>query len=81
LVQVEAVGVTLPGLFHLADAKLPARPGGEIAGRVSAIGAEVTRFSVGQAVAGLTMFGAMAEYTVAPVVLLDAIPEWLLLRR
>lgn len=75
LLQVEAVGVTLPGLFHLRDLELPQRPGGELAGRVVAVGDGVEGFPVGQRVAGLTMTGAMAEYAVAPAVLLDVVPD------
>jgi NADPH2:quinone reductase len=75
LVEVEAVGVTLPGLMHLRDLPLPQRPGGELAGRIVALGPDVAGFTVGQRVTGLTMNGAMAEYAVAPVVLLDAVPD------
>ncbi|MFF0267875.1 zinc-binding alcohol dehydrogenase family protein [Kribbella sp. NPDC004536] len=75
LLEVDAVGVTLPGLFHLRDLELPQRPGGELAGRVVAVGDGVEGFAVGQRVAGLTMSGAMADYAVAPAALLDVVPE------
>ncbi|HWD81265.1 MAG TPA: zinc-binding dehydrogenase [Kribbella sp.] len=75
LLQIEAVGVTLPGLLHLRDLDLPQRPGGELAGRVVAVGDGVEGFAEGQRVAGLTMTGAMAEYAVAPAVLLDVVPD------
>ncbi|MFD7155339.1 alcohol dehydrogenase catalytic domain-containing protein [Kribbella sp. NPDC059898] len=60
LVQVEAVGVTLPGLYHLRDLELPQRPGGESAGRVVAVGTGVDGLVVGQRVVGLAMSGAIA---------------------
>jgi NADPH2:quinone reductase len=75
LIQVEAAGVTLPGLRHLRDLPLPQRPGGELAGRVVSVGSGVDGFTAGQRVAGLTMTGAMAEYAVAPAMMLDAVPD------
>jgi NADPH:quinone reductase-like Zn-dependent oxidoreductase len=73
-VAVEAAGVTLPGLFHLRDAPLPQRPGGEFAGRVVALGDEVSGFAVGQSVAGVAMSGVLAEYAIALPALLTAVP-------
>jgi NADPH:quinone reductase len=70
LIQVEAAGVNFIDLYQRAGAyKLatPFVPGQEAAGRIAALGARVTGFTVGDRVAcyyaGL---GAYAEYAIAP---------------
>jgi NADPH2:quinone reductase len=66
LVAVKAAGVNFPDGLIIQDKyqikpPLPFTPGGELAGTVLAIGAEVTRFAVGQPVIGFTGWGAFAE--------------------
>jgi NADPH:quinone reductase-like Zn-dependent oxidoreductase len=55
------------GLFGAGSPALPYIPGSAFAGVVSALGAGVSRFQVGQAVFGRTTNGAYAEYTTTAV--------------
>ncbi len=70
LVEVKAAAVTFPDTLMLEDkyqfkAPPPYVPGGEVAGVVSAVGADVTGFSVGdRVVGGLGTTGGMAELAV-----------------
>ena len=79
LVEVAATGVNLSDWECLVGSPLYARMGGlrtpaqrtlgsDIAGRVAAVGAEVTRFELGDEVYGdnLALSGGFAEYAVAP---------------
>ncbi len=74
LVDVEAIGVNYAdclvrrGLYASAKVYVgwPITPGFEVAGRVAAIGAGVTQWSVGQDVVALTRFGAYCEALVVP---------------
>lgn len=76
LVDVEAVGVTLPVVRQTREgAPLPHVPGGEIAGRVAAVGRDVTGWRVGQRVTGLAFAGAYAESAVIPVAFATAVPD------
>lgn len=68
-IEVEAIGVNYAdgiirmGLYESAK-KLhgyPITPGFEVAGRISALGAQVTGFELGQRVIGLTLFGGYAS--------------------
>ncbi|SFM38795.1 NADPH:quinone oxidoreductase family protein [Marinobacter zhejiangensis] len=54
---------------------MPFAPGGEMSGEVIDIGDKVTRFKVGDRVAGLTGFGAFAEELVVPEQNLLPVPE------
>lgn len=75
LVRVRAVGVnpvdaaTRAGYFSLIT-EPPAVPGWDVAGVVEAVGADATRFAVGDAVFGLPRFpkpaGTYAEYVTVP---------------
>lgn len=56
LVRAEAVGVTLPVVRKVREAREPIALGGEIAGEVLALGAGVTGYAVGDRVTGL-VFG------------------------
>ncbi|MFD9123765.1 zinc-binding alcohol dehydrogenase family protein [Kitasatospora sp. NPDC059571] len=78
LVRTEAAGVTLPVLKVLrghGSAPLPYEPGGDLVGRVRAIGPGVTTLRVGDRVGGLAFSGAYADVVVAPAELLAPVPE------
>ncbi|MDD3354875.1 NADPH:quinone oxidoreductase family protein [Zoogloea sp.] len=66
IVQVEAAGVNyydtliVQGRYQLKPG-LPFSPGGEFAGRISAIGAQVEGFQLGQRVLAFNSFGGYAE--------------------
>ncbi|MEM9562269.1 MAG: NADPH:quinone oxidoreductase family protein [Actinomycetota bacterium] len=70
LVEVKAAAVTFPDTLMLEDkyqfkAPPPYIPGGEVAGVVTALGADVGGFAVGdRVVGGLTTTGGMAELAV-----------------
>jgi NADPH2:quinone reductase len=73
LIRVQAVGINRPDVLQRSGSYPPppgANPllGLEASGEVVAIGAEVTRFAVGDKVCALTNGGAYAEYCVAPAV-------------
>ena len=71
LIEVKAAPVTFPDTLMLEDkyqfkAHLPYIPGGEVAGTVTAIGADVTGIEVGErVVSGLGAVGGYAEFAVA----------------
>ncbi len=81
LIEVEAAGVTLPvvRLTHGSRAghpvPLPHAPGGEVAGRVAAIGAGVSGWRVGQRAAGLAFTGAYAELAVLQAAMAAPVPR------
>ena len=88
LVEVVATSVNLsdwegllgsPAYARLGGLRRPARPvlGSDIAGRVAAVGAGVTRFRTGDDVYGdnLGLKGGFAEYAVAPESVLAPKPE------
>ncbi len=70
-VRVKAAGLNFPdtliieGKYQLKP-NMPFSPGGEMAGEVVAVGDKVTRFKVGDRVAGLTGYGAFAEEVIVP---------------
>ena len=72
LVEVKAAAVTFPDTLMLEDkyqfkAPPPYIPGGEVAGVVTAVGDDVTGFSVGdRVVGGLGTTGGMAELAAVP---------------
>jgi NADPH:quinone reductase len=74
LLELAAVGVTLPVVRLARDGgsgvALPHVPGGDVAGRVVAVGAGVTGFHVGQRAAGIAFAGAYAQYAAVPAALL-----------
>jgi NADPH2:quinone reductase len=76
LVEVDAIGVSLPivRLSRSEGAELPQVPGGEVVGRVAAIGPQVTGFEIGQRVAGLAFTGAYAEFTRVAAPFLAPVP-------
>ncbi|WP_198146975.1 NADPH:quinone oxidoreductase family protein [Marinobacter psychrophilus] len=79
-VRVKAAGLNFPdtliieGKYQLKPA-LPFSPGGEMSGEVIAVGEKVTRFKVGDRVAGLTGYGAFAEEVIVPEHNLLLLPE------
>ncbi|WP_030662485.1 quinone oxidoreductase family protein [Streptomyces cellulosae] len=62
LVRCQSVGVTLPMVRKVTEAAGPVPLGGEIAGEVVAVGAEVTRFRTGDRVTGLCFGHGYADY-------------------
>jgi NADPH:quinone reductase-like Zn-dependent oxidoreductase len=77
LVEVAAIGVSLPivRLSRSAGAELPQVPGGEVVGRVAAIGPGVAGFDLGQRVAGLAFTGAYAEFTCVATPFAAPVPD------
>lgn len=82
LVKVHAVGLNPVDVKLVAGGNVswayPHTLGLDVAGEVSAVGAEVTRFEVGQRVCGhgnLAENGAFAEYVVEPELALAEIPD------
>ncbi|MBI4045193.1 MAG: NADP-dependent oxidoreductase [Devosia nanyangense] len=59
------------------DTTLPVTTGNEFSGIIDALGADVTGFSPGDAVAGRRAFGAVAEYVIVPAVDIARKPETL----
>jgi len=77
-VRHDAIGVNFIDTYHrtgLYPVKLPCTPGGEAAGVVDAVGADVTRVKVGDRVAYAGGFGAYAEANVVPADRLVRLPD------
>ena len=77
-IQIEACGVNFIDVYLREGrypAKLPFIPGQEAAGTVIALGPDVTSVKVGDRVAWCHVMGTYAEFAVAPVSKLIAIPE------
>jgi NADPH:quinone reductase len=80
LIRVYAAGVNRPDIFQrqgLYPAPADASPilGLEVAGEISALGRNVTRWKVGDKVCALVSGGGYAEYAVAPVAQCLPVPE------
>lgn len=78
LIRHEAIGINFIETYQrtgLYPVKLPAIPGGEVAGRVEAVGEGVTRFGVGDRVATTNAGGAYAEASLVRADRAVAIPE------
>lgn len=77
LIEVDAIGVSLPivRLSRGHGGELPQVPGGEVVGRVAAIGPNVTGWAVGQRAAGLAFTGAYAEYATVAAPFLAPVPD------
>ena len=78
LIRHEAIGINFIDTYlrsGLYPSPLPARPGGEAAGVVEAVGDGVTRFKAGDRVATAAAAGSYAEYSVAPAEKAVAIPD------
>jgi NADPH:quinone reductase len=76
LVEVSAAGVSLPVVrgTRTASGPWPASPGGEVAGRVAALGPAVEGWDVGDRVVAVAFGGAYAEFAAVPVAFAAAIP-------
>jgi NADPH:quinone reductase-like Zn-dependent oxidoreductase len=74
LVRTEAVGVTLPAVRKVREAAEPVPLGGEVAGTVVDLGADVAEFAVGDRVTGLCFSHAYAELAVVRQDMASAIP-------
>ncbi|HVV21690.1 MAG TPA: zinc-binding dehydrogenase [Pseudonocardiaceae bacterium] len=75
LVEVAAVGVTLPVVRLVREGPLPILPGGEVAGRIVAIGPGVTGWRIGRRAAGLAFTGAYAEFAAVAAAFLTPVPD------
>ncbi|MFF7652090.1 zinc-binding alcohol dehydrogenase family protein [Streptomyces sp. NPDC007983] len=77
LLRTEAIGVTLPGVRRVRDTgtPLPGTFGGEVAGRVAALGDGVTGFAIGDRVTAISFSDSYADLTTAPVVTASPIPD------
>jgi len=83
MVETKAIGVNYADIVvrmgYYASAKKfvgwPITPGFEFSGRVSKIGKDTTKFSVGDRVLGLTRFDAYASHVVVPQHQLFKIPD------
>ncbi|MET3473439.1 NADPH2:quinone reductase [Novosphingobium sp. 1529] len=79
-IEVHACGLNYPDVIIIDDRyqfkpPRPFSPGGEVAGVVRAIGADVTAFAVGDRVIGLIGWGGLAEQVVAPAAKCLPMPE------
>ena len=76
LVRTECVGVSLGLVRMLRDGTVPAGgPGGEMVGRVAALGPGVTGYRVGERVGGVVFEGVHAEAVLAAPELIGPVPE------
>jgi NADPH2:quinone reductase len=80
LIAVKAVGVNYPDVIIIEDKyqfkpQRPFSPGGEIAGIVKAVGADVTGFSAGDRVIASTGWGGLAEEIAVGAVRVRKIPD------
>jgi NADPH2:quinone reductase len=82
LIRVKASAVNFPDLMqtrgeHQHKPALPFTPGMELAGEIVKLGEGVTGWKVGDAVAGGSRTGGMAEYAVSPAMALHRKPDTL----
>jgi NADPH:quinone reductase-like Zn-dependent oxidoreductase len=75
VVRAEAIGVTLPAVRKVREAREPAPLGGEVAGEVVALGVGVDGFALGDRVIGLCLGHGYADYAVLGAVMTAPIPE------
>jgi NADPH2:quinone reductase len=78
-IAVKAAGVNFPDTLIIQNKyqfkpALPFSPGGELAGTITALGAGVTGFAVGQDVIAFTGWGGFAEEVVADAIKLIPVP-------
>ncbi len=74
LIDVAAVGVTLPMVRKVREGSEPVALGGEVAGTVTALGEGVTEFAVGERVTGLCFGHGYAEQAVLRPAMTSRIP-------
>ncbi|HLI63202.1 MAG TPA: quinone oxidoreductase, partial [Terriglobales bacterium] len=80
LVRIEAIGVNFLEIYFRKGqykASLPMIPGSEAAGTVEELGAGVTGFAPGDAVASASILGSYAEYALVNAAQLVKVPEGL----
>lgn len=80
LIDVEACGVNFPDLLVVQGKyqtlpELPFSPGKEVAGRISAVGADVTELAVGTRVMAQVEYGGFREQVAAPAANCCPIPD------
>lgn len=75
LVDVEAIGVTLPTVRKVREADAPASLGGEVAGRVAAVGEGVSGFVIGDRVTGLCFSHGYADLAIVHEAMASRIPD------
>ncbi|MGW2488116.1 quinone oxidoreductase family protein [Streptomyces sp. NPDC001606] len=75
LVRCAAIGVTLPVVRKVTESAEPIPLGGELAGEVVAVGAGVTRFSVGDRVTGLCFGHGYADFAVLHEAMASPVPD------
>ncbi len=80
LIDVRAAGVNFPDVLqtygkYQFKPSLPFSPGGEVAGVVTAIGANVSSIAVGDRVAATMLHGAYAEKVVVPEMAVVKLPD------
>ncbi|MGW2619155.1 quinone oxidoreductase family protein [Streptomyces sp. NPDC001500] len=75
LLRCEAVGVTLPVVRKVAAAAPPIALGGEVAGRVTAVGGGVDRFRVGERVTGLCFGHGYADFALVRQTMASPVPD------
>jgi NADPH2:quinone reductase len=80
LIEVHAAGVNFPDTLiiqrkYQVQPELPFSPGGEVAGRVKALGAGVTGWNVGDRVVGSGPYGGFAQEAVVAAERVVPIPE------
>jgi len=77
LIRIEATGVNFIEIYFrkgVYKAALPMTPGSEAAGTVEKLGAGVTGFAAGDAVASVSVLGSYAEYALVPAAQLVKTP-------
>ena len=79
LIAIRAASLNFPDLLTVQNKyqfkpPLPFSPGGELSGTITAIGADVKGFAIGQNVIAVTGWGAVAEEVVADAIKLIPIP-------
>ena len=77
LIRIEATGVNFIEIYFrkgVYKAALPMTPGSEAAGTVEKLGAGVTGFAAGDAVASVSALGSYAEYALVPAAQLVKTP-------
>jgi NADPH2:quinone reductase len=80
LIECEASALNFHDLLviegnYQVKPETPFFPGGEIVGRIAAVGSSVTEFAIGQRVASSAFIGAFAELTLAPANRTYPLPE------
>ncbi|MEV5981259.1 zinc-binding dehydrogenase [Streptomyces sp. NPDC052114] len=75
LVRVEAIGVTLPVVRKVGEDREPIALGGEIAGRVVALGDGVTGHAPGDRVTGLVFGHGYAEFALLRAAMASPVPD------